>query len=92
MTFARREEIFSKDVITIPELQELLVLPSYGEAARMMRQIKRRFDRYPVQGRLHVEDYKAYFEIPEDNQRYFPEPEKPEGTFPENYRYQGVMI
>ncbi len=71
MTYKRREEIFSKDIITIPELQELLALPSYGEAARIMRNIKRRSDRFPQKGRLHVEDYKAYFEITEDNPRYF---------------------
>lgn len=89
MTYARREEIFSKDIITIPELQELLALPSYQEAAKIMRNIKRRFNRFPQQGKLHVEDYKAYFEISEDNQRYYP------AKFEENIesvRYQGVMI
>lgn len=91
MTFARREEIFSKDVITITELQEILDLPSYGEAAKIMRNIKRRFDRYPVQGKLHVEDYKAYFEITEDNQRYYPEKKKPETLMPPTYRYKGIM-
>ena len=78
MTYARREEILAKDIITIPELQELLDLPSYGEAAKMMRNIKRRYDRFPHQGKLHVEDYKAYFEIEKDNPRYF---KKKEGGF-----------
>lgn len=91
MTFARREEIFSKDVITIEELRELLDLPSYGEAARMMRNIKRRFDRYPVQGKLHVEDYKAFFEITEDNLRYYPSGSDPNALMPSKYRYKGVM-
>lgn len=90
MTFARREEIFSKDVISINELQELLDLPSYGEAARMMRNIKRRFDRYPINGKLHVEDYKAYFEISETNQRYYPKRDG-DALIPPNYRYKGVM-
>ena len=91
MTFARREEIFSKDIITIPELQELLALPSYGEAARVMRNIKRSYDRFPVNGKLHVEDYKAYFSISEDNQRYYPERKDPEKLMPPNSRYKGIM-
>lgn len=70
MTYARREEIFSKDIITIPELQELLDT-NYQDAAKIMRDIKRRYDRYPHQGKLHVEDYKAYFEISDENPRYF---------------------
>ena len=89
MTYARREEIFSKDIITIPELQELLALPSDQEAAKVMRNMKRRFNRFPQQGKLHVEDYKAYFEISEDNQRYYPaKPE--ENAVP--MRYCGVMV
>lgn len=70
MTYARREEIFSKDIITIDELAELLDT-NYQEAARAMRNIKRRFDRYPHLGKLHVEDYKAYFDIKDDNPRYY---------------------
>ena len=89
MTYARREEIFSKDIITIPELQEILALPSYQEAAKMMRNIKRRFNRFPQNGKLHVEDYKAYFEISEDNQRYYPAKVE-EGI--ELMRYSGIMI
>ncbi len=89
MTYARREEIFSKDIITIPELQELLALPSYQEAAKIMRNIKRRFNRFPQNGKLHVEDYKAYFEISEDNQRYYPAKAE-EGI--ELMRYSGIMI
>jgi hypothetical protein len=70
VTYARREEIFSKDIITIDELAELLNT-NYQEAAKVMRNIKRRFDRYPHLGKLHVEDYKAYFEISDNNPRYF---------------------
>lgn len=70
MTYTRREEIFSKDIITIDELAELLNT-SYQEAAKIMRNIKRRFDRYPHQGKLHVEDYKEFFGISHDNPRYF---------------------
>jgi hypothetical protein len=68
MTYARREEIFSKDSLTIADLQELLGL-TYQASAKKMREIKFRFDRLGVQGRLHTEDYFEYFRIT-DRTRY----------------------
>ena len=62
MTYARREEIFSKDYLTIADLQELLGL-TYQASAKLIREIKFKFDRLGVQGKLHVADYLDYYKI-----------------------------
>ena len=71
MSFAEREKIFSKDYLTIKDLQQLLGL-SYQIAAKLMRQIKFKFDRLGIQGKLHTEDYFEYYNIT-DKQRYVKE-------------------
>ena len=63
-----REEIFAKDVLTIADLQALLGL-TYQLASRIMRQIKFKYDRLGIQGKIHTEDYFDYFNIT-DKQRY----------------------
>lgn len=68
MLYIEREKIFSKDYLTIEDLQSLLGMP-YQTAARVMRQIKFKCDRLQIQGRIHVEDYFEYFNIT-DRQRY----------------------
>lgn len=65
MTYAKREEMFSKDYLSIEDIQELLGL-HYQDAARTMRNIKRRTDRLGIRGKLHVQDYLDYFQIPPD--------------------------
>ena len=65
MTYAMREEIFSKEYLSVKDIQELLGL-HYQDAARTMRNIKRRTDRLGIRGKLHVQDYLDYFEIPPD--------------------------
>ena len=72
MTYAKREEIFSKDYLTIADLQELLGL-EYQGAAKLMRTIKRELNMNPkyngqgvrldLQGKLHTQDYLDYFNI-----------------------------
>ena len=57
-----REEIFSKDVITIDELGYLLGL-SYQLAAQKLREIKRVTDRTRIQGKIHIQDYFDYFKV-----------------------------
>lgn len=69
MTYARREEIFSKDYLTISDLQELLGL-TYQTSAKLIREIKFKFDRLGVQGKIHTEDYLLYFKIT-NFERYF---------------------
>jgi hypothetical protein len=72
MTYARREEIFSKDYLTIEDVQVILGL-EYQGAAKMIRDIKRELEMNPkfngqgvrldIQGKLHVQDYLDYFNI-----------------------------
>lgn len=65
MTYAHREEIFSKEYLSVKDVQELLGM-SYQDAARTIRDIKRRTDRLGIRGKLHIQDYLDYFEIPPD--------------------------
>ena len=68
MTYARREEIFSKEYLSISDLMELLDL-KYQGAAELMRDIKRRLEfngqgvRLNIQGKIHTQDYLDYFNI-----------------------------
>ncbi len=68
MSYIEREKIFSKDYLTIEDVQALLGL-TYQMAARQIRNIKRRSDRLGIQGKIHTEDYFEYFKIM-DKQRY----------------------
>ena len=61
MTYLQREKIFAKEYLTITDIQELLGM-SYQDAARTIRNIKRKFDRLQVRGKIHVQDYFDYFE------------------------------
>lgn len=76
MTYSRREEIFSKDYISIADMQDLLGM-SYNDAAILIRNIKRSLEfsgakvRLNVQGKLHVQDYLDYFNI-DNPMRYAP--------------------
>lgn len=77
MTYARREEIFSKEYISIADMQDLLGL-SYNDAAIKIREIKRAIElsgqrvRLDIQGKLHVQDYLDYFRI--DNAARYAQP------------------
>ncbi len=65
MTMERRREIFAKDCLTISDIGELLEL-NYDGAAKVMRNIKRKSDRLEISGKIHVQDYLDYFNIPSD--------------------------
>lgn len=71
MTYKRREEILSKEVITTAEFAELFGI-SYKEASLQISAIKRRLDcdgrmpRITTCGKLHVQDYFDVFRIPVD--------------------------
>lgn len=56
MTYQRREEIFSKEALTIEDMIELTG-KSYGTAAKLMRDMKRKSDRLKVDGMIHILDY-----------------------------------
>ena len=65
MNYAMREEIFSKEYLSVKDVQELLGL-SYNDAALTIRNIKRITDRLNIRGKIHVQDYLDYFQIPPD--------------------------
>ncbi len=71
MTYQRREEIFSKETMSIEEFGELMNL-SYQMSARVIRNIKRTSSRPQIQGFLIIEDYFDYYGIT-DKQRYIKE-------------------
>lgn len=81
MTYSRREEIFSKEYISIADMQDLLGM-GYDDAAKMIRDIKRSLElggakvRLNVQGKLHVQDYLDYFKI--DNAARYAQPARVE--------------
>lgn len=68
MNSVNREEIFSKDYLTIRDI-EILLGTTYQVAARLMRQIKFKTDRLGLRGKIHIEDYFDYYNIT-DRQRY----------------------
>lgn len=65
MTYAEREEIFSKDYLTIADIQALLGL-TYQDAAKTIRNIRRKTDRLGLRGKIHVQDYLDYFNLSAD--------------------------
>lgn len=65
MTYAMREEIFSKECLSVKDLEELLGV-SYQEAAKTIRNIKRKTDRLGIQGKIHIQDYLDYLKVPMD--------------------------
>ena len=70
MDYKRREEIFSKEYITTQELQEILGLGSKSMASTLMTKIRYKTgDRLHIEGKIHTEDYFAYFGI-QTNDRY----------------------
>ena len=68
MTYAEREEIFSKDYLDIEDVGKLLGLV-YNDAAKLIREIKRGLEfqgkklRIEKQGKLHVQDYLDYYNL-----------------------------
>ena len=72
MTYARREEIFSKDYITTKELQELLGLCDESCASKKMGEIRRVVgDRLGIKGKIHTEDYFEFYGIKTDRYKNF---------------------
>ena len=70
MDYKQREAIFSKEVITLEEMAQMLAV-SLGTASIKMKEMKRRVgDRLGIQGRIHVADYLAYMELSSESARY----------------------
>ena len=62
MTFKEREEIFSKDVLSISDFEKITGM-SRPASAKLIRQIKFKYDTLGIEGYLHIEDYFKYFGI-----------------------------
>ncbi len=70
MDYRKREAIFSKEVITLEEMAQMLSV-SLGTASVKMKEMKRKAgDRLGIQGRIHVADYLAYMELSSESARY----------------------
>ena len=65
MTYAEREKIFSKEYLTIEDISTLLGM-GYQDAAKTIRNIKRRTDRLGIRGKIHIQDYLDYYQISVD--------------------------
>lgn len=64
MTYEEREAIFSKEVLDLDDVMKLFDI-SRNEASRLMNAIRLKVgDRLGIKGKLHVEDYLLYFDIP----------------------------
>lgn len=74
-TASEREEIFNKECLTIADFQILFGV-GYHDAARIIRNIRRRCDRLHIEGRIHTQDYFDYFELKTD--RYIFNKKKPD--------------
>lgn len=76
MTFCEREEMFSKDVLTIKDVQQLMCM-DYTTASQFILRVKRKVgDRLRVSGKLHVQDYLDYIGV--DVDRYSRQPKNNE--------------
>lgn len=69
MTYAMREAIFSKDVLSIGDIM-LICGMNYQGAAQLIRNIRRKCDRLGIEGKLHVQDYLDYFGLDGNSSRY----------------------
>lgn len=84
LTYADRERIFAKELITTAEISELWGM-SLSDASILLQEIKSKFEaklnkplRCERRGKLHVQDYLEYFDLPRNN-RYI-ERQKEEGN------------
>lgn len=70
MTYAKREEIFSKEYITTRELADLLGV-DISTASTKLKAIKLKTgDRLGIKGKIHVQDYLDYYGLDGSSKRY----------------------
>lgn len=73
MTYEEREAIFSKEALSVADVQALFGVCK-SEATNIMNTIRRQTgDRLKVQGKIHIEDYLKHFGI--EANRYTPKQE-----------------
>lgn len=63
MTYQRREEIFSREALGCSEIMELLGVGK-STAYNIIAEIKRSNDRLGIEGKVHVQDYLDYYNLP----------------------------
>ena len=67
MTYEERDEILSKEAISYKDLGKLLDICD-SMACQKMKEIKRvQGDRLQIQGKLHIQDYFEYYNIPKES-------------------------
>ncbi len=67
MTYEEREKILSKEAISYKDLGKLLDICD-SMACQKMKEIKRvQGDRLQIQGKLHIQDYLEYYQIPKES-------------------------
>ena len=70
MTYEEREKIFSKEALSVADVQALFGV-CRTEATNIMNEIRRKTgDRLGVKGKIHIEDYLKHFGI--EANRYSP--------------------
>lgn len=63
MTYEEREKIFSKEALSVADVQALFGV-CQTEATNIMNEIRRKTgDRLGVKGKIHIEDYLKHFGI-----------------------------
>lgn len=67
-TYTQREQIFAKEYLDVNDFMRLFGI-SLPSAYKLIREVKRNLDRLKIQGRVHIQDYFEYFDIP-DTSRY----------------------
>lgn len=67
-TYTQREKIFAKEYLDVNDFMRLFGI-SLPSAYKLIREVKRNSDRLKIQGRVHIQDYFEYFDIP-DTSRY----------------------
>lgn len=67
-TYTQREQIFAKEYLDVNDFMLLFGI-SLPSAYKLIREVKRNSDRLKIQGRVHIQDYFEYFDIP-DTSRY----------------------
>lgn len=67
-TYTQREQIFAKEYLDVNDFMRLFGI-SLPSAYKLIREVKRNSDRLKLQGRVHIQDYFEYFDIP-DTSRY----------------------
>lgn len=83
MTYAEREKIFSKEVLTTAEIAQLLDM-TLPQASTIVTSIKRKSDRLKMRGKVHVQDYLDYFKIADLTRYKKPLGEKPRRSIMED--------